>query len=894
MLLPNRKQGGYIECKKVMSKFYSIDEVADLISVSADTIREWVSEGKLTASRRAGEMVLRSAEVQKLLEKYSVPHESGMANAKTGGAQGGYLGGNPSDAGEDPASYYGYENFGYGDDTPAFAPPDIAAKAGAKAMAAAAEENGAEEEAQQEFLPPRAPNVVRSKFDVLGQSAGSADISLDYDSLYDADADEYELQKRFSMMEKPLAEKSEICGNFVSVKGGAVRNGESKKSETPDFERVLNKTLEPIMRAQARVIKLLNESRREAPVTSLPIPAPNSSDKMLLRIEEKLNALKTDAEAVRADSGVREELLSLRGFIEESLAKMAPSEPSPDKEPADGIVGKTDLEALQETLRKDLDVIRTDINRISLGGEENVERFKELESNLDGLQKKYDLLLQKYNNVRLEHERFVAEHAEFAAKNNVNAILDRLEALREPLDAHSLSNEDFAQKIVDHVEELKIYIETLEGRYEACEEETSTLQLMIDKLQSENGRLKDENKSFSRQVEELGASGKDYDKLKAEYEELKEVSDTSKETYLKLQEQYLVLKDRNQKLSDDYQEKNSEADRLQEELAALRAASSSSGAQMDELESMVEEAARSEQEALAKIEELEAQLAELSEANEESEAKASEAEAESIKYKEELEECQARLKALDEAQTEAAAGSDAALQEAQQEIASLQEQLQQQRETVAQISSESALFSSNMEAEKTRLLRMVNSLQAKNEDLTAQLKGSGSGSAAKFEDDEMRRQLEELQAELLDTKERLQDAEQRLAEEPDGGELVELTAQNEELREEIEALRYELDNKEAASEFETPEDLMAELQALEAESEVKDRMLEDARQETSGLREELDRLKKALFEQQQLYEREHKEWSEIVKKQVRGEEVTTSQDSGRGGFRLFKNRSSNL
>lgn len=891
--MPNRKQGGGLEFIKVMSKFYSIDEVADLISVSADTIREWVSEGKLSASRRAGEMVLRSAEVQKLLDKYSVPHDSGMANAKAGGAQGGYLGGSSSDAGEDPASYYGYENFGYGDDTPAFAPPDIAAQAGAKAMAAAGEEDAAEEEAPQEFIPPRAPNVVRSKFDVLGQSAGSADISLDYDSLYDADADEYELQKRFSMMEKPLAEKSEICGNFVSVKGGAVRSGESKKAETPDFEKVLNKTLEPVMRAQARVIKLLNESRREAPVTSLPIPAPNSSDKMLLRIEEKLNALKTDAEAVRADSGVREELLSLRGFIEESLAKMAPSEPAPVKEPADGI-GKTDLEALQETLRKDLDVIRTDVNRISLGGEENVERFKELESNLDGLQKKYDLLLQKYNNVRVEHERFVAEHAEFAAKNNVNAILDRLEALREPLDAHSLSNEDFAQKIVEHVEELKIYIETLEGRYEACEEETSTLQLMIDKLQSENGRLKEENKSFGQQVEELGSSGKDYDKLKAEYDELKEVSDASKETYLKLQEQYLVLKDRNQKLSEDYQERNSEAERLQEELAALRAASSSSGAQMDELESMVEEAARSEQEALGRIEELEAQLADLSAVNEENEAKASEAEAESLKYKEELEECQARLKALEESQTEAAAGSDAALQEAQQEIASLQEQLQQQRETVAQISSESALFSSNMEAEKTRLLRMVSSLQAKNEDLSAQLKSSGGGVASKFEDSDMRRRLEELQAELLDTKDRLQEAEQRLAEEPDGGELDELTAQNEELREEIEALRYELDNKEAASEFEAPEDLMAELQALEAESEVKDRMLEDARQETSGLREELDRLKQALFEQQQLYEREHKEWSEIVKKQVRGEEVTTSQDSGRGGFRLFKNRSSNL
>ena len=852
-------------------------------------------------------MVLRSAEVQKLLDKYSVPHEEGRSGAKSGAAQGGYLGGSPSETGEDPASYYGYENFGYENETPAFAPPNIAAKAGAKAIAASmAEENVNEGTEAQEFMPERTPNVVRSKFDVVSQNGGNADISLDYDSLYDMDADEYELQKRFSMMEKPLAEKSEICGNFVGIKGYGGKGGENRKSDTSDFEKALNKVMEPVMRAQARVIKLLNESRREAPVASLPIPAPNSSDKMLSRIEEKLNALKTDAEAVRTDGGVREELASLRDFIEASLAKRESAEAAPDKETAVGI-SKTDLETLRETLQKDLDAIRSDVNTISLGGEENAERFKELETNLDGLQKKYDLLLQKYNNVRIEHERFVAEHAEYAAKNNVAAILDRLEALREPLDAHSLSNEDFAQKIVEHVEELKIYIETLEGRYEACEEETSTLQLMVDKLQSENGRLKEENKNFSEQIDQLGSSDKAYDKLKAEYDELKEASDTAKETYLKLQEQYLVIKDRNQELSDEVQaltalqsEKEAEAERLQEELVAVRTASTSSGAQMDELESMVEEAARSEQEALAKAEELENQLAELSEANEANEAKAAEAEAalekaeaENEQFKEELEECRARLKVLEEEQSDSASANDQALQEAQKEIVSLQDQLQQQREIVAQISSESALFSSNMEAEKTKLLRLVSSLQAKNEDLTAQLGNSGSkNSDGAIEAAEQ--MIRNLQNELQDAKDKLQEAERQLAEEPVGGELDELTAQNEELREEIEALRYELDNKDAAAGFDAPEDLMAELQALEAETEVKDRMLEDARQETSGLREELDRLKKALFEQQQLYEREHKEWSEIVKKQVRGEEVTTSQDSARGGFRLFKNRSSNL
>ena len=69
-----------------MSKFYTIDEVSELIDVPADVIREWVSEGKVSASRRAGDVVLRHHDVQRLLTEYGRSEDGDKATeaAKNG------------------------------------------------------------------------------------------------------------------------------------------------------------------------------------------------------------------------------------------------------------------------------------------------------------------------------------------------------------------------------------------------------------------------------------------------------------------------------------------------------------------------------------------------------------------------------------------------------------------------------------------------------------------------------------------------------------------------------------------------------------------------------------------------------------------------------------------
>ena len=91
-------------------------------------------------------------------------------------------------------------------------------------------------------------------------------------------------------------------------------------------------------------------------------------------------------------------------------------------------------------------------------------------------------------------------------------------------------------------------------------------------------------------------------------------------------------------------------------------------------------------------------------------------------------------------------------------------------------------------------------------------------------------------------------------------------------------------------------ELLEALANYESANLEKERLLQSAQEERAQLREELERAKQLLFEQQQLYERERKEWSEILAKQVKGEgaAVASPLDGNRrpAGFRLVKNRGS--
>ena len=166
----------------------------------------------------------------------------------------------------------------------------------------------------------------------------------------------------------------------------------------------------------------------------------------------------------------------------------------------------------------------------------------------------------------------------------------------------------------------------------------------------------------------------------------------------------------------------------------------------------------------------------------------------------------------------------------------------------------------------------------------------------------MQDQLDAVNFELSEAKAQLREYKQRLQSIGDGdalgADLREALDRIDNLQAENDSLRYELSLHSGEDIQGQSAELMAALANLEEEGAEKDRLIQEAHQDRTRLREDLERTKQALFEQQQLYERERKEWSEILAKQVKGEAVTTpgssADSSRRGGFRLFRNRGGNV
>ena len=91
------------------------------------------------------------------------------------------------------------------------------------------------------------------------------------------------------------------------------------------------------------------------------------------------------------------------------------------------------------------------------------------------------------------------------------------------------------------------------------------------------------------------------------------------------------------------------------------------------------------------------------------------------------------------------------------------------------------------------------------------------------------------------------------------------------------------------------QELLAKLSAYEEEAAEKDRQLQEASLERANLRDELDNSQRALYEMQQKHERERREWSELLTKQISGKGGHDGDgEDRRGGLmgKFFKNRTS--
>lgn len=1008
-----------------MSKFYTIDEVSELIDVPADVIREWVSEGKVSASRRAGDVVLRHHDVQRLLTEYGRSEDGDKAteaakNGSQASAAQGYMG--AQDSSSDPASYYGYPEPEPEPEvqpvqkpqTGAFKAPtppmgrNVGAAVPVSERVATRAQSASDSVDGESTLSISAPPIT---FESL---TGIAPVALDYSSFYDRDLDEYESQMRYLEMELPLRSCSSGTEKGLSNsnldKNSAKTDGASAAIDGAQLEQAIERAVEPLARAQARLIKLFNETREEARrPSSLPAPGANSTDKALARIEEKLAHLPGNSAPAEAESkslriftetlvsGLRQDLASLRTFCTERFNAI-------DDGPAE----------LPHDVLENLKEIRSTLGKMETQ-QDNVGSAA-----LSNLQKKYDLLTQKYNNLRTEHERMAKEHSEVSESSaDVNSILNRLEVLRAPLDAYGLNVGDFMEKIVGHVDELSNAKRELtkqcsaleqkyndcEAKYEACEEESSTFQVLIGNLQKDNRALKDECERLKKENAQAKDDFDELESLRETCQRLQSTASGSDEAFGKLQQDYISLQEQNKELrkkvqeytseieqikgqlqdnrsdndaqasalqaeleqrdsaikdlkarfeevsgqlkkanqecsasaneldeikalleeakeeadearkqldhsntayddlSEAYKKKEEEAEGAKAELVQMQTVVKSTKAQSAELENMAAEAHKETSEALAKLKEAEARLEEAEREFEEQQAKVEEAENSREELRVQLENAQAEAEELlAKAQDE----NRQSLEKLQQELAQAQAQaiaskaeLDKQSADIAEREKALQENSSRLESEKSRLLRRINTLQAKNEALQAEIEEShefgDDYDAVKAVEVRMQDRLDAVNLELNETKAKLKEYEaQAKSGESDGGgkELSEALDKLSKLKAENDSLRYELSVRSDSDSLQKQSAQMLEALAnFEAENAEKDRLIEESHQDRARLRDELERTKQALFEQQQLYERERKEWSEILAKQVKGESVDTGADPlRRGGFKLFRNR----
>lgn len=1003
-----------------MSKFYTIDEVSELIDVPADVIREWVSEGKVSASRRAGDVVLRHHDVQRLLSEYGRSEDGDNKTAGTAksdsqsGAAQGYMG--AQDSSSDPASYYGYPD-------PEPEPEEQSIQEPTSAFKAPTSPMGKNMGAAVPVSERVAPSTQPTSDSVDGESTlsisappitfesltGIAPVALDYSSFYDRDLDEYESQMRYLEMELPLRSSGteKNLSNSNLDKNNAKASGASAAIDGAQLEQAIERAVEPLARAQARLIKLFNETREESRrPSSLPAPGGSSTDKALARIEEKLAHLPSNSAPVEAESksirifaetlvsSLRQDLASLRTFCTERFNSINSGTAELPKDIIEN------FEEIRSTLGK-MEAKQDNVGSAALGN----------------LQKKYDLLTQKYNNLRTEHERMAKEHSEVSESGaNVDSILNRLEVLRAPLDAYGMNVGDFMEKIVSYVDELSGAKRELtkqcsvleqkyndcEAKYEACEEESSTFQVLISNLQKDNRTLKDECERLKKENAQAKDDFDELESLRETCQQLQSTASGSNEAFGKLQQDYISLQEQNKELqkkardysaeieriksqlqdnrsdndaqasalqaeldkrdndikdlkarfeevsvqlkkanqecndsaseldeikalleeakneaeearkqldhsntayddlSEAYKKKEEEAEGAKAELVQMQTVVKSTKAQSAELENMAAEAHKETSEALAKLKEAEARLEEAEKEFGEQQAKVEEAESAREELRLQLENAQAEAEELlAKAQDE----NRQSLEKLQQELTQAkaqalasQAEFDKQTADIAQREKSLQENASRLESEKSRLLRRINTLQAKNEALQAEIEEShefgDDYDAVKAVEVRMQDRLDAVNLELNETKAKLKEYETKAGEGGSSKELNEALSQLSKLKAENDSLRYELSVRSDSDSLQKQSAQMLEALAnFEAENAEKDRLIEESHQDRARLREELERTKQSLFEQQQLYERERKEWSEILAKQVKGESIDTGADPlRRGGFKLFRNR----
>lgn len=145
---------------------------------------------------------------------------------------------------------------------------------------------------------------------------------------------------------------------------------------------------------------------------------------------------------------------------------------------------------------------------------------------------------------------------------------------------------------------------------------------------------------------------------------------------------------------------------------------------------------------------------------------------------------------------------------------------------------------------------------------------------------------------------RRQLAEAREAQARSSAEREAAAAKNRELQEQLKNLNYKLSVRGTETGLPDPRQMVATIARLEAETDEKDRLIQEGHRQRAELRTDLEKAQRAYYELQQRLDREKMEWSEILAREIAQRDEAqrsthaSEEDSSRrsSGWRLFKPR----
>ena len=920
-----------------MSKYLTIDEVAAVLGIAGDDVREWISSGKVRATRRGGEMMVTQQAVQELMSNLPPEYEESRARyVKTlAGASGsGIASARPKER-RAPVVSAGFLHplsteknqpinressplrGGFRSRTnPATGAPSMA---GAPSITGAPSAGLAPKVApQKEFSEPKLP------------AKGLC-------SLYD--------EERFSADGKALPSRAALRESKAGVplaEGG------------DNAAKALERLLEPLARTQARIVRAVSELKANG--------ADRHDGQLLASLETSIEKRLSQWKSAGAVSDAKKfETLQqqLEGYFAafnrrlDELGQAAKADVKCDANAERWQQRCQVLQSENASLQDELNQLRIDLQHVEESERESAaklaEALKSAEQRAQAeLQAEAERSEREALRLRREWEGAAASQQEtFQELEIASQQVAQLEQDKEALQSQLVEMDKLLKASQADLSRLQTERQESEKTDAECDSE-------LDPVAWEG--LQEQLRNSEEQNEQLQDT---ISQLEDELMDLRQALKERERANRRLAEEYSTHTDKMSELSDSIvelectiNERNVEIARLSAELSDKEAALSRANQRMQTCEKEAERLHRDDAGLRKEKHELEVQLrakvsrlAELEHViadhnahqasladtlvglrrkNEELVNSVKELQGEQEQLQSSLQDKEAELQAVGKLQEE--------LEAARKQIANFQNELaRKDRDCAARLEDAKASLAadvekaqaaaeqseknnrdlqesaSKLEQERNRLLKRINTFQAKIQALRAELEemreiqdvclGQEEADALRAELAETRNNLEKARSENLRLKGERDSIEAQLNEYESqmGAIQEEYATQMGAMQAALEQRQVVVQNVTAAGPSES--EMLAKLAQYEEESREKDLLIQAGSQDRANLRDELENSQRAYYELQQKFDRERREWSELLAKQIRTGDGGKEQPSGGGSAplvgRLFKNRSSN-